>query len=109
MTAALMTLYLLAALLAVPFSVADAIFSTYLIGLTDGATVWCLSISPTSVRAIQWPFLIPFEADFTQTALLFGRWSGPSQTSTFFKVRSPAVNGPFRMPGHMQALSGRLL
>ncbi len=53
---------------------AEARFSTYVVGLTDGVTVWALSIAASAVRAIQWPFFPPFEPDFGSRS--FGTWAG---------------------------------
>lgn len=64
-------------------AVVDAIFSTYVVGLTDGATVWALSISATEVRAIQWPYDIPFQPAFSNDTLIFGKWSGNNQVPQF--------------------------
>ncbi len=64
-------------------AVVDAIFSTYVVGLTDGATVWALSISATEVRAIQWPYDIPFQPAFSNDSLIFGKWSGSNQVPQF--------------------------
>ena len=68
-----------------PCADAEAIFSTYVIGLTDGVTVWALSISRSRVQAIQWPFFTPFEPDFATYS--FGQWSG-AETASVVRVRS---------------------
>ncbi len=47
----------------------DATYSTYIIGLTDGVTVWAVSVGPNLVRAIQWPYSIPFEPNFAAVGL----------------------------------------
>jgi hypothetical protein len=76
------------------FAAIDAIFSTYILGLTDGATVWSLSVARTGVLAIQWPYYIPFTAAFSSQSLLFGQWSG-DETATTIQVRKllPMLEG----------------
>lgn len=69
--------------LSTPTSAYNAIFSTYIVGLTDGATVWSLAISATNVLAIQWPYYIPFQAAYSTASLLFGSWSGTEQSPQF--------------------------
>ena len=65
----------------------NVLFSTYILGLTDGSTVWSLAINATGALAIQWPYYIPFEAAYDNNALLLGAFSG-SDSSPQFQVGS---------------------